>query len=109
MLGSAGKQRAGGKWVFFDSWLVIGWLRDWCRLLHEFDGYWNEQEKKDASHPHNDLPVNIRLAMTPEIIDPGGTDDGHRGTNGQHEGDEGIQHVSNVKGKTDENTGDQKK
>jgi hypothetical protein len=78
-------------------------------LLHEFDGYWNEQEKKDAPHPHNDLPVNIGLTMAPEIIDPGGTNDGHDGTNGQHEGDEGIQHGSDVKGKTDENTGYQKK
>lgn len=87
------------------NWLVKGW----CRLLHEFDGDGNEQEKKDASHPHDDLPVDIRLSMTPQIVDPGGTDDGHYGSNCQHEGDEGIQHGSDVEGKTDENTGYQKK
>jgi hypothetical protein len=47
--------------------------------------------------------------MTPQVVDPGGTDDGHDGTDGQHEGNEGLQHVLNVEGKTDENTGYQKK
>ena len=77
--------------------------------MHEFDGNGYEQEKQDAPDPHDDLPVDVRLAMTPEVIDPRGTDDGHDGTDGQHEGYEGIQHGLDVEGESDENTGNEKK
>ena len=77
--------------------------------MHEFDGNGYEQEKQDTSDPHDDLPVDVRLAMTPEVIDSGGTDDRHDGTDGQHEGYEGVQHGSDVEGESDENTGNEKK
>ena len=75
--------------------------------IHELDGDRNKQQKENAANPHDDFPVDVRLAVTPEVIDPSSSKDGHHGTNGQHEGNEGIEHRSNVEGKTDKNTGDQ--
>jgi len=77
--------------------------------IHKLDGDWNEQQKKNTSHPHDDFPVDVRLAVTPEVVDPGRAKNGHDGANGQHEGDEGVEHGSDVEGETDKNTGDQKK
>ena len=76
--------------------------------IHELDGDRNKQQKKNTTHPHDDFPVDVRLAVAPEVVDPGRSKDGHHGTNGQHEGNEGIEHRSDVEGKTDKNTGDQK-
>ena len=76
--------------------------------IHELNGDGNEQQKENTTHPHDDFPVDVRLTVTPEVIDPGCSKDGHHGANGQHEGDEGIEHGSEVKGEADKNTGDQK-
>ncbi len=75
--------------------------------IHKLNGDGNDEQKQDASDPHDHFPVDIRLAMTPEIIDPGRAKNGHHGANGQHEGDEGIEHGSDVEGEADKNTGDQ--
>jgi hypothetical protein len=76
--------------------------------INELNGDGNEQQKQDASHPHDDFPVDIRLAVAPEIVDPCRAKNGHDGANSQHEGDEGIEHGSDVKGEADKDTGDQK-
>ena len=75
--------------------------------IHEFDGDRNKQQKENTAYPHDHFPVNVRLAVTPEIINPGRSKDGHNSANGQHEGDKGVDHRSDVKGEADKNTGDQ--
>ena len=76
--------------------------------IHELDGDRNKQQKENAAYPHDDFPVDVRLAVTPEIIDPGRAKNGHDGANGQHERNEGIEHGSDIEGESDKNTGDQK-
>jgi hypothetical protein len=56
--------------------------------VHELDGDRNEQQKENTSHPHDDFPVDIRLAVTPEVIDPGRSKNSHHSSNGQHEWNE---------------------
>ena len=75
--------------------------------IHELDGDWNEQQKQDTTDPHDDFPVDVRLAMAPEVVDPGRAKNGHDGANGKHEGDKGVKHGSDVEGESDKNTGDQ--
>ena len=76
--------------------------------IQELDGDRNKQQKQDTTDPHDHFPVDVRLTVTPEIIDPGRSKDGHHGANGQHEGDEGNEHGSDIEGESDKNTGNEK-
>jgi hypothetical protein len=75
--------------------------------IHELNGDRNKQQKENTAYPHDHFPVDVRLAVAPEVIDPGRSKDGHDGANGQHKGDEGVEHMSDVEGEADKNTGDQ--
>ena len=54
--------------------------------IHKLDGDRNEQQKENTAYPHNDFPVDVRLSMAPEVVDPGRAKNGHHGANSQHEG-----------------------